>query len=469
MENIARPRLTLLRSDQVEAVHEASLGILAESGLRVDSERARKVYAAGGARIEDDRVYFTRELVDAAIETAPATIDIFDRAGQPAFQLGDGETRFGVGVTNLWYQDPATDELAPFTRSHMERSVRLCQALPSYDVISTLGVLRDLPPQVADLYAVLEMVANSTKPLVLLISDEKLYPQVLKLLDAVRGDLGEKPFAIPYLNPITPLVVNEGTTDKLLDSVERSIPAIYSNYGMAGMTTPLTCAGALAFLNAELLGGLVLAQLAKPGAPVILGSLPMFFDMKTMIDFYDPQTILINLACAEMMAHYEIPHAGTSGSGEGWGPDLLSAGASWMNQVTSLIGKVGLAPFVGSTLNSKAYSPAMTVYGDEVIGASRLFAQGFVVDEASLGAAEAVEQFAAEGHFLMAPSTLERYKNAYYPSLFPKIGLEKWVENGSPRADSLVRERALDLLANAPAPDDHDEVLGIGEELIARL
>jgi trimethylamine--corrinoid protein Co-methyltransferase len=469
MENIARPRLTLLRSDQVEAVHEASLVILAESGLRVDSERARKVYAAGGARIEDDRVYFTRELVDAAIETAPATIEIFDRAGQPAFQLGDGETRFGVGVTNLWYQHPATDELAPFTRSHMERSVRLCQALPSYDVISTLGVLRDLPPQVADLYAVLEMVANSTKPLVLLISDEKLYPQVLKLLDAVRGDLGEKPFAIPYLNPITPLVVNEGTTDKLLDSVERSIPAIYSNYGMAGMTTPLTCAGALAFLNAELLGGLVLAQLAKPGAPVILGSLPMFFDMKTMIDFYDPQTILINLACAEMMAHYEIPHAGTSGSGEGWGPDLLSAGASWMNQVTSLIGKVGLAPFVGSTLNSKAYSPAMTVYGDEVIGASRLFAQGFVVDEASLGAAEAVEQFAAEGHFLMAPSTLERYKNAYYPSLFPKIGLEKWVENGSPRADSLVRERALDLLANAPAPDDHDEVLGIGEELIARL
>ncbi|MGH9391911.1 MAG: trimethylamine methyltransferase family protein, partial [Vicinamibacteria bacterium] len=341
MDNIARPRLTLLTNDQIEAVHEASLVILAESGLRVDSERALRVYAAAGARIEDDRVYLTRDLVDAAIETAPATIDVFDRAGQPAFRLGDGETRFGSGVTNLFYQDPATDELSPFSRSHMERSVRLCQALPSYDVISTLGVLRDLPPQVADLYAVLEMVANSTKPLVLLISDEKLYPQVLKILDAVRGDLGEKPFAIPYLNPITPLVVNEGTTDKLLDSVERSIPAIYSNYGMAGMTTPLTCAGALAFLNAELLFGLTLSQLAKPGAPVILGSLPMFFDMKTMIDFYDPQTILINLACAEMMAHYQIPHAGTSGSGDGWGPDLLSAGSSWMNQITSLIGKVG--------------------------------------------------------------------------------------------------------------------------------
>jgi trimethylamine:corrinoid methyltransferase-like protein len=69
----------------------------------------------------------------------------------------------------------------------------------------------------------------------------------------------------------------------------------------------------------------------------------------------------------------------------------------------------------------------------------------------------------------MAPSTLERYKNAYYPSLFPKIGLEKWVEIGSPRADSLVRERALDLLANAPPPDDHDEIIRIGEKLIAAL
>jgi trimethylamine--corrinoid protein Co-methyltransferase len=350
----------------------------------------------------------------------------------------------------------------------MEQGVRLCQALPNYDVISTLGVLRDLPPSVADLYAVLEMVANSTKPLVLLISDEKLFPRVLDLLDGLRAQLGEKPFAIPYLNPITPLVVNEGTSDKLLDSGERSVPAIYSNYGMAGMTTPLTCAGALAFLNAELLGGLVLSQLANPGAPVILGSLPMFFDMKTMIDFYDPQTILINLACAEMMAHYQIPHAGTSGSGEGWGPDLLSAGAAWMNQIASVLGKVGLAPFVGSTLNSKAWSPAMTVYGDEVIGASRLLAKGFIVDEASLGAAEAVEQFAEEGHFLMAPSTLERYRNAYYPSLFPKIGLEKWVEIGMPRADQLVRERARTLLADAPAPDDHDEILAIGEEIIGK-
>ena len=469
MQDIARPRLTLLSNAQRNSVHEASLTILARSGLRLDSERARDVCRKGQARVEGDRVYFDRELVEAALESAPATIEIFDRRGQPAFRLGDGVTRFGSGVTNLWYQDPLTDELSPFSRADMGRCVRLCQALPNYDVISTLGVIRDLPPEIADLYAVLEMVANSTKPLVLLISDESLFPKALALLDAVRGDLGERPFIIPYLNPVTPLVVNEGTSDKLLDSAARSIPVIYSNYGMSGMTTPLPCAGALALLNAELLGGLVLSQLAKPGAPIILGSLPMYFDMKTMIDFYDPQTHLINLGCAEMMADYGIPHAGTSGSGDGWGPDLLAAGASWMNQVTSVMGQVGLAPFVGSVLNSKAYSPAMTVYGDEVIGAVRLFAQGFSVDSASIGAEEAIEQLATEGHFLTSPSTLASYRSAYYPSIFPRIGLEKWVDLERPRANARVRERARDLIAQAPAPEDQEEILAKGEDLIARL
>lgn len=75
--------------------------------------------------------------------------------------------------------------------------------------------------------------------------------------------------------------------------------------------------GALAVLNAELLAGLVLAQLIREGAPVILGSLPASFDMHTMMSYYGAETMLLNLACGEMMAHYGVPHCGTSGSGGG--------------------------------------------------------------------------------------------------------------------------------------------------------
>ncbi len=377
MSQIARPTLTLLSLEQIQRVHEAALKVLENTGLLVESDRARQVYAKGSGSIliEDNRVKFKRDIVEWAIKAAPSTYDVYNRLGEKVFTLGEGQTRFGNGVTNLFYQDPVTDQVTQFTRKHMELGVRLAQSLAEYDVISTLGVIRDMPPQIADLFAVLEMVANSTKPLVLLISDEKLFPRVLDLIEHIHGDVGNRPFIIPYLNPVTPLKINEGTSDKLLDSIERGIAAIFSNYGMAGMSTPITPAGALAFLNAELLAGVVLSQLAKEGAPIICGSLPAYFDMKTMVDFMEMQSFLINLGCAEMMAYYKIPHAGTSGSGEGWGADLLAAGTNWANHLTSLMGKSGLAPFVGSGLNSKVYMPTQTVYANEVIAQARFFAQ----------------------------------------------------------------------------------------------
>jgi trimethylamine:corrinoid methyltransferase-like protein len=470
MSNTARPRITLLSAEQIQITHEASLKVLSATGLRVESSRAREVFAKGGksVQINDERVTFDRDVVEWAIRSAPSTYDVYNRLGEKVFTLGDGPTRFGNGVTNLFYQDPASDRIFPFARKHMELGVRLAQSLPEYDVISTLGVLRDIDPSVADLFAVLEMLANSTKPLVLLISDEKLFPQVLQLIETLHRDVGDKPFIIPYLNPVTPLKINEGTSDKLLDSIDHGIAAIYSNYGMAGMSTPITPAGALTFLNAELLAGVVLSQLAKEGAPIICGSLPAYFDMKTMVDFMDMQSFLINLGCAEMMAHYGIPHAGTSGSGEGWGADLLAAGVNWTNHLTSLMGKSGLAPFVGSGLNSKCYMPAQTVYANDVIAQARIFSQGFPLNEQTAGAEEIIYEMQENGHFLTAESTLACYQNAYFQGVFPRVSLEKWEELNYPRMEQLLRDRTIELLNNQEPPEDHDELIRKGEELLSR-
>jgi trimethylamine---corrinoid protein Co-methyltransferase len=468
MSQIARPTLTLLSLEQIQRVHEAALKVLENTGVLVESDRARAVYAKGSdsVLIEENRVKFKSDIVEWAIKAAPPTYDVYNRLGEKAFTLGEGPTRFGNGVTNLFYQDPVTDQVTQFTRKNMEVGVRLAQSLSEYDVISTLGVLRDMPPQIADLYAVLEMIANSTKPLVLLISDEKLFPRVLELIEHLHGDVGNHPFIIPYLNPVTPLKINEGTSDKLLDSIEHGIAAIFSNYGMAGMSTPITPAGALAFLDAELLAGVVLSQLAKEGAPIICGSLPAYFDMKTMVDFMEMQSFLINIACAEMMAYYKIPHAGTSGSGEGWGADLLAAGTNWANHLTSLMGKSGLAPFVGSGLNSKVYMPTQTVYANDVIAQARFFAQGFEVDDRHVGADEIIYEMKENGHFLMSELTLERYQNAYFQGIFPRISLEKWEELGNPRMEQLLRDRTVELLTNQEAPEDHDSIIGRGEEFL---
>ena len=465
------PRLTVLSADRIAQVHAWSLEILGKVGVRVDSPRARALLAraAGGSR-EDGRVRIPAELVEWALRVAPPDIAVYRRTGEPAFKLGPGGdgTRFGIGGTNLYYQEPLTDAAVPFSRGHMASCTRLGDALASYDAVSTIGVLRDLPPAVADLFATLEMAANTTKPLVLLVSEAALFGPALDMLEELCGNLSSRPFVIPYFNPISPLVINAETSDHMAAAIGRGLPVIYSNYGMSGATAPITPAGTLALLNAELLAGLVLSQLMREGAPVILGSLPAGFDMATAASYYGPETMLLNLACAEMMAHYRLPHSGTSGSGAGWGADLPAADVFWMNHLTSCLSVAGLAPFVGGNFDSLAFSPAAAVYADDVIRQARRFARGFALDDEALGLAE-IAEVGPGGNFFIAELTLKHFREMAFTSpIFPRLSLEAWQARGRPRADDLLRRHTVELMASHPAPPDRDALVERGEAWIKR-
>jgi trimethylamine--corrinoid protein Co-methyltransferase len=466
----AQPRINVLSDEAIAQVHGYSLKILSDIGIRVDSKKAIRIFkkSQGVRFLDDQHVVFHPEIIEWAIHQAPSVIDIYTRKGDLLFHLGEDHTRFGIGVTNLFYQVPGTGEVIPFSRKHMRSSVGLGNALPSYDVISTIGILRDVDVEKADLIALLEMVAGTVKPLILLISDNKQFLPGLVLLEHLVGNLSVKPFAIPYFNPVTPLILNQNTAENMLVSIDRNLPLIFSNYGMAGLSTPITSAGTLALLNAELLAGLAFSQLVKPGTPVILGSLPAFFDMKTMVDFYDPQSILLNLACAEMMAYYKIPHAGTSGSVDGCGADLISTPILSFNQLTSCLGKVGLAPFVGGSFGSKVFSPTLVVYNNEIINQSRQFARGFKVNDETINIEE-IKTIGVGGNYISSRNTLKLFRNAYYTSnIFPRLGLEKWQESNKPGTNKLLQERTIELLNHPIFPDDQAEFLNKGEFLISK-
>ncbi len=468
--NNVRPQLRLLNEEQIRQVHGYALRILSETGVRVDSPSvAERLGETGQARVQGRSVRFSPELVKSALRSAPSTIRMYDRRGNPAFCPGDDRLRFGIGVTALYYQEPANETLVPFTREHMRALTRLGSALPLYDVISTPGIVRDVPEHLGDLYGSLEHFANTTKPLVLLVSDEGNFAPVLDLFTALHGDLAEQPFVLPYFNPVSPLVMDAGTLLKMEVALERGLPFIFSNYSMAGASTPLTPAGTLALLLAELLAGLTISQVMKPGAPVLLGMLPVYFDMKSMLNFYDPQSILLNLACAEMMAHYNLPHCGTSGSGTGWGMDLVAADTYWMNTLTFALTKGGLAPFVGDSLGSKAISPTTLVHVHEIIAQALRFADGFQLDEAQ-AALDEIARVGPGGSFLSAPSTRRNYKSGYYVSqVYPRWTMERWQTEGEPTAREVLRQKTRDLLSDLSAPEDYNELLGRGSEFIERF
>ncbi len=184
---------------------------------------------------KDDVVYIQQELVEHSLKQAPSNIEVFDKQGKHAFHLGQkqgNETHFGIGVTNTWFENIRNGEVELFTREHTRNSSSLGNLLENYAMVSTPGIPSDVSAETSDLYSALDMYANTDKPLVLLISGEGKLGQVLEMLSDLHGDISDRPFCIPYVNPITPLVLNKETSDKMITSIQHGLPLMYSNYGI---------------------------------------------------------------------------------------------------------------------------------------------------------------------------------------------------------------------------------------------
>jgi trimethylamine--corrinoid protein Co-methyltransferase len=467
---IIRPKFIVLNNSQKERIHTDSLDILSTVGVRVESEEARSIFSKkiGSNVVHDDIVHIPSEVVHDALKMAPSSIEIYNRKGDLAFQL-PGDTRFGIGVTDLYYQEPESDRAVPFKRKHMELAVRLGDKLPSFDAISTIGIPQDIPVKALDVYSILEMTSNTTKPLVVLVSDDNAFLPVIELMEDLYGDLSSKPFIVPFVTPIPPLVINRGTVDKMIIAIEHGLPVIYNCGAIAGASGPITVAESLCLLNAQLLAGLTLSQLISEGTPIILGYGLAVLDMKGHGLFADPKCQLVNQVSAEMMDYYHLPNYGQSGSGMGWGADIIHSGQQWMNHLMNCMGKVGLAAFVGSILDFKVFSPAVAVYANEVIEQARIFAKGFSYDD-NIVALDEIAEVGPGGNFLSSDLTLKRFRQAYYQStIFPQLTLEAWQEKGCWRAEDILRRYTKELLDNLTAPSDHGDLMEKGEAFIRTM
>ena len=270
------------------------------------------------------------------------------------------------------------------------------------------------------------------------------------------------------MTPITPLLIDAGTFDRMFVSIRRGLPFVYVNYGMAGANTPITPYGSLTLLMGEILAGITLSQLVQEGAKVIAGCLNAFLDMRTMLNFYDPMSYLLNLACGEMMAFYQIPHYGNSGNAVGWGGDIIAAGHQWMNHVLACMGNAGMAVFVGTVLGSKTFSPKLAVYADEVIAQARRISKGFEVDDYSILMREIVAAGPA-GNFLSSDLTLKHFRQAYFQSaIFPSFTMEDWSSDDCPKAENYLSRYTNDMIEDLSISDESFAMIEKGEAFITR-
>jgi trimethylamine--corrinoid protein Co-methyltransferase len=322
----------------------------------------------------------------------------------------------------------------------------------------SICIASDIDQQVADRYQMRAMLMNSTKPILFVTTEFEGTVDAIKMAEAVAGgeeELRRNPICALYINVTSPLRHNTEALQKLLFMAGKGLPTTYTPVVLRGISGPVTPAGALALANAGELAGLVIAQLKREGAPIILsGGTNDMLDMRTLGDVYAaPEN---RVMFVEMAHYYGLPVFGLGGASDSKLPDEQAAAEAAFSLILEALAGTHLVHDVGYLESGMTNSFEQIVICDELINYVKRFMQGLVVNEETL-ALDVIDQVGPHGDFLGTEHTARHYKEDWYPRLLDRNDFDTWKAAGGKTLRQRARERVEEILSShrpEPLPKD---------------
>jgi trimethylamine--corrinoid protein Co-methyltransferase len=460
------PTIRMLSDEQIEAIHYTSLDILFRTGIVMKNETGRELLLDAEAWESEGRIKIPPHLVMDGLASAPPRIPLFNRLGELTMPLEAGKVFFGPGSDCPFTIDVETGQRREATAEDVRRIAHLCDGLNQMDFIMSMGTPSDVPTLDHYLHSFINMIRGSVKPNVYTANNREDMEDMYRIACAVAGGetaLREKPFLLHYAEPISPLLFNDESVDKLLFCAEKGIPVTYLPSPNTGGGGPITLAGALALGNAECLVGLVLSQLVQPGTPFLYGMNTAALDMKSAIVSYgSPEWPLGMAACADLARYYDLPVWGTAGATDSKVVDAQAGIEATISIMTAFLCRCNLNHDVGYIEYGTTSSMEMLVVADEIIRDVRYVMGGVEISQRTL-AREAIHRARPGGGFLADDHTLDNWRWAQWrPALIDRMRYDNWVEKGRQDMTARANKRAREILAEhqvPPLPEAAEEVI----------
>lgn len=448
------PRYDRLTPDDCRCLHDASLSILERTGVVLHDAEAVERLAGAGARVGDDgRVRVPGSLVEWALSVAPRSVTLHDRFGAPRLALEGDNVWFGPGSDCLHVVDHRTGERRQAVLADTREGLTLVDALPNMDFAMSMFLPSDVPAAMADREQMAVMLRHTTKPLVVVTYDVDAMLDAIAMAEAVAGGaeaLRERPSIALYINVTRGLVHNGDSLRKLLILAERGLPALWIPVTSGGTTGPVTMAGNIALNNAGVLVGVVLAQLVREGAPVVV---PGFggdaLDLRTMVDPYaepDHRGMVPSLA-----HHYDLPMFSLAGGSDSKRPDQQAATEAALTMLVDALAGGHLIHDSGYLESGLTGSLVQLAICDEIAAWIRAAIGPVVIDEETL-ALDLVDALGPDGSFLETQHTLDHYRERWYPTLIDRLSHSAWTSRGGATLGERAAARVERLLADHQAP-----------------
>jgi trimethylamine--corrinoid protein Co-methyltransferase len=451
-----RPTLNIISDELITRIVEEAKRILAETGMDIRGANLRQRLFDHGLKTDTsgERILFPADVVERAIETAPESFTLFDRDGNPHAELGGNHVNFFPGSSGLKILDHRSGETRLANSTDFVEYVRLADGLKNIAYLATaFSTNQDIEPQVSDAWRLYMSLITSKRPIVSGAFSEHGVPRMVEMLRLFRSDEQEmvaRPQSIFTITATGNFRYGDDSCQNLLDCVEAGIPIEVVPVTLMGLIAPVTLVGALVFHCVDVLTGLTMAQIIRPGHPVLFGGAPATFHMKAAsspmaaieaqrLDVaYVAIAKSLGLPTQAYMALSDAKVLDAQAGGETFSSALLAALAG----VNSVAGP-GMLDFV------LTFSLPKLVLDNEFCGQVLHFVRETGVLE-DLPTAGLVEELIKEDHLITAPHTLKYWPQELYMTdpVLDRMNRDSWVEGGSVSLEERACEQVELRLAN---------------------
>ena len=452
------PRLNFLADSQVEQIHEAALTILSETGIQFNNEAAVTYFRQAGARIEENRVYLRRDLIEHCLDTAPTQYTLKARNPKNSVTIGGNQCAVMPGGGPAYVRDLAGVR-RPGTLADVENFARLSAMSPEVHVIARKAVeAQDVPVALRHLECWRAGLILADKPIQSgFVGGQAEAEDALQMLALAFGEeaaIDGTPVAHCSVNANSPLLYDAPMLESLLAFARYGQPILISPFVMAGVTGPTTLAGTLAQHNAEVLAGIALTQLIRPGTPVLYGTASSNVDMRNANPAIgSPESALSIAVCTQLARYYNLPCRGGGALTDSPLPDAQSNYERMFTLLMSILSGVNfLMQGVGILESYLTISYEQFVIDLELLAMIRHLMEPFEISAETL-ALDTIKAVGPGGHYLEAPHTIRHYRQAHFlPQISLRQPYEQWEAEGAKDAVQRANERCREMLAGYIQP-----------------
>jgi trimethylamine--corrinoid protein Co-methyltransferase len=442
-----------LTEDSIRMIDDAVMRIIEEVGFQVHSDAGLELFKQAGARVDEEKrlVSLPRDKAKELIKTAPSEITLCGQNEKHDIRLGGNRVYTGTGGTALNVYRQETGEKAPATLEDLRRIAKLVDHLDNIHLFLLPTYPNDLPVETVDVNRFFAGLDNTTKHVMGGLYTYEGLRQVIKMAEVVAGsavELRERPIISMIACTISPLKIDREYGDFMIAIAKSGVPVVCPAEPLCGATSPVTLAGNVTMQTVDSLMGVMLTQLASPGAPVILGSVATSTDLRTLSYLAGSVEMgLINAAGAQMAQFYKLPFYATGGMTDS---KVVDAQSGYESAITNLLCALAGANFIHDSAGLMEFALTACyekyVVDDEILGMVMRAVEGVNVNEDTI-AFDLIKDVGPGGNFVTAKHTRQYMRREHYqPLLSDRDSRDDWTAKGAKDTWQRAAQRVNEIL-----------------------